>query len=57
MKDQEHYNPYKIGNPFYGRNPNDVWKELLSKAVPADKIVAMKQIEETIKARKAQTKK
>lgn len=48
---------YKPGNPFYGRNPDEVWKELLSKTVPVDRSVAMKQIEEIIKERKAQIKK
>ena len=51
------YSPYKPSNPFYGRNPEEVWKELLSKAVRVDRETAMKQLEEIVKERKALTKK
>lgn len=44
-------------NPFTGRDSNEVWRELHKIAVPADRNIAMKQIEEIIKERKAQTKK
>lgn len=53
MKKNEYVGPYKPGNPFYGRDPEEVWKEILAKVIPADREVAMKQIEDIIKERKA----
>ncbi len=44
-------------NPFTGKNPDEVWRELHKIAVPVDRVTAMKQIEEIIKERKAQAKK
>ena len=46
-------NYYKETHPFFGRNPDEVWKELLANTVKAERKPGQ-TIEDLIRERKAQ---
>jgi hypothetical protein len=35
----------KIDNPFSGKDPKEIWKEILEKSIPRNKAAFLKEIE------------
>lgn len=44
--------PYLPGNPFHGRNPDEVWKEIHARVRVTDSKEAKKELERILIARK-----